>query len=167
MTKEQRQPSPEGFAFTENEELFYRVTDQRLRQMLFDESTTIHQFIISSNNYGEFAFITASRPAGEGRDCHTFWGLGEHESRERWLTDEWFFHRANQFPDTMKQELTHEEAEALLQERREDIAPYVTTGDQSRRGKLFEMLAYMLDEDGATSELEDLGDLFFDDLEDW
>ena len=65
----------------------------------------------------------------------------------------------------MKKELSQEEAEQLIQARQEDIAPYVTTGGQSKRGKLFEMLADMGDEDGAYSELEDLGPLFFDDLE--
>jgi hypothetical protein len=167
MTKEHCRPSPEGFEFTYNEKLFDRVSDQRLRQMLFDESTTIHRFIISSNNYGEFAFVTASRAIGQGRACFTFWGLGHHESRDRWLTDEWFLHRANQFPDTMKQELSREEAEELLQERQQDIAPHITKGDQSKRGQLFEMLADMTDEDGAYSEMQDLGPLFFDDLEDW
>ena len=165
MTKEQRQPSPEGFAFTENEELFYRVSHERFTNMVFGQGTTIHKITIDGNNYGEFLFLTASRPTGEGRECISFWGLGLHEHRDRWLTQEWFFHRSNQFPDTMKQALSQEEAEQLIQARQEDIAPYVTKRDQSRCGQLFETLADLTDEDGAWAEMEDMGPLFFDDLE--
>ena len=162
MTKEHGQPPPEGFGLTDNEKLFDRVSHERFMALVFDENTTIHQLTIDGNNYGEFLFLTVSRPAEQGRECITFWGLGMHEYRERWLTKEWFWYRANQFPQTMKQKLSKEETEELLQARQEDIAPYVTEPRQSRRGQLFEMLADISDEDGAYSEIEDLGSLFDD-----
>ena len=162
----EREPIPtssqEGFGFTENERLFDRVSDERFRAFIFSENTIIHRAIISSNNYGEFIFITASCPKEGKRECITFWGYGLHEYRERWLTKEWFWHRANQFPETMRQQLSSEGVEELLQARLEEIAPYVGETTQSKRAQLFEMLADMGDEDGAYCEMEDLGALFDD-----
>lgn len=162
----ERQPPPqEGFGFTERERLFDRVSDARFRQLVSDQRTTIHRLVISGNNYGEFVFVTASRPSGAGRECICFWGMGYHEYRERWLADEWFFYRADPFPEVMRQVLPKADLGKLLQARREEIAPYVGQTRQSRRGQLFEMLADMADEDAAYSEMADLGALL-DDLED-
>jgi hypothetical protein len=63
----------------------------------------------------------------------------------------------------MNKTISWEEAEQLLQQRRAEIAPLVGKTTQSGRGKLFEMLADLTDEDGALSEMEDMGD----DLADW
>ncbi len=46
-----------------------------------------------------------------------------------------------------------------IQARREEIAPFVSQNVQSGRGRLFEMLADLVDEDGALTEIEDMGDL--------
>ncbi len=159
MAKEQRQPPQEGFGFTSNEKLFTRVTDERFRALLFASQTTIHSITLAGNNYGEFLFVTASRETAEGRECITFWGLGLHEYREKWLTKEWRWHRANQFPQTMSQKLPREAAEQLLREREAEIAPHVDSTTQSKQGQLFEMLTDLTDEDGAYSEMEDLGNL--------
>ena len=59
----------------------------------------------------------------------------------------------------LKQErLTREEVERILTERQEEIRPYLNQGTQSKRGRLYELLAEFTDQDGAISELEDLGD---------
>jgi hypothetical protein len=175
MTKEYRQPPQEGFKFTENEQLFSRVSDDRFRELVFNPKTTIHTARIDSNNYGEFIFITVSRPNGrrtesgaDGKDVYTFWGLGMHEPRDRWLIDEWFYQRANQFPATLKRRTPQAEVEGLLRERQADIAPYAEKHEQSRRGQMFEDLAELADDDGIMSEMEDLSGLFgalFDDFE--
>ena len=168
MTKEHCQPSPEGFKFTENEQLFSRVSDSRFRELVFSPQTTIHTARIDGNNYGEFVFVTVSRPNGDRKDVYTFWGLGMHEPRDRWLIGEWFYHRANQFPATLKRRISQIEVEDLLRERQADIAPYAEKHEQSRRGQMFEDLAELADDDGIMSEMEDLGGLFgalFDDFE--
>lgn len=92
----------------------------------------------------------------------TFYGLGYHEYRERWFTNEWFWYQANLFPEQLQKQLTLEEAEELLDQRRESIDPYVEEKTQTQRGRLFEMLADLTDEDGAYAEMQD-----FDDLADW
>lgn len=51
-----------------------------------------------------------------------------------------------------------EEAQELISRRREEIAPYVNQQPQSGRGKLFEMIADLTDDDAALTEIDDLGD---------
>lgn len=156
------------FGFTHEEQLANRVSDARLRALLDDEQTIIHRVEESSNDYGEWLFITISRGKGEQQHLVTFYGLGEHERRERWLLDEWFWYRANPFRETLEQQISREEAEALIQQRRDDIAPYVDRHPQTKHGRIFEFLADLSDEDGAAVEIEDLGDIadwLADDLE--
>lgn len=150
------------FGLTEHEQLFDRVSHNRLLEFLDDETTTVHRVEESTNSYGEFLFVTVSKPGSAHKLCVTFYGLGFHEHRERWLIDEWSWYHANALPDTLKQYVPKDDAKALVQERLEQIRPYATQQTQSARGKLFEMLADLTDENGALAELEDL-----DDLADW
>jgi hypothetical protein len=158
-----RKPTPaEEFGFTRQEQLFDRVSHERLLEFLDDETTTVHRVEESYNNYGEFMFIKLSRPGQERRIWMTFWGLGHHEQRERWLVDEWFFYRPNVFPGDEDETLDSTEVRQLLHDRHEMVQGYARQTTQSERGKLFEMLADMIDEDGAMAEMQDL-----DDLGDW
>ena len=153
-------PNPDvEFGFTEPERLNNRVSDERFRTFLADEQTTIHRVEPSSNSYGAFLFVTISRLIGDKPHLVTLYGLGEHEHRERWYVDEWWWYRANPFQEVLEQQITREEADDLLQQRREEIAPYVNQRPQSRRGKLFELIADLTDDDGALAEMDDLGNL--------
>ena len=164
MGKEQPQP-PDPFGFTEREKLWDRISDTRFQALLTDPATTIHKIEIDANNYGEFTFVTLSREADGKRHLITAWGLGFHEYRERWIADHWHWYKANPFPETLKQRLRLEEVQELLTQRRAEIAPYLTAETQTGRGRLFELLAEMSDDDAAISEMEDLGDLW-DELSD-
>jgi hypothetical protein len=88
--------------------------------------------------------------------------LGHHEQRERWLVDEWFYYRPNVVPGDEDEALDTAEVKQQLQDRREMVRAYAQRTTQSERGKLFEMLADLLDEDGAMAEMQDL-----DNLADW
>ena len=88
--------------------------------------------------------------------------LPHHEYRERWLTDEWYWYRANALPETVKRHIDREEAKDMLEKRLKSITPVVGQQEQSERGKLFETLADLTDEDAAYTEMQDL-----DDLEGW
>jgi hypothetical protein len=149
----------EAYNLTENEDLFDRMTGKRLVAILDDEQTTIHEISNDSNNYGEFLFVATSRIKDNERIFVTFYGLGFHEHRDRWYTDEWHWYEANSLPAREAKQMTKQEAHQLIEERRADIAPYINQEPQSKRGVLFEMLADLTDEDGAYSEMEDLGDL--------
>jgi hypothetical protein len=162
MSKEYPQPE-DVYGFTEREQLWDRITDGRFNAIIADEQTVVHRIELSSNNYGEFLFVATSRGAGERRVCITFFGCGYHDYRERWITGEWFWYRANEFPEVLRQEVSKEEAQEVLRERRAEIASYTSQQTQSGRGRLFEMLADLLDEDGAISEMEDMDD----DLAEW
>jgi hypothetical protein len=154
-TPAQRRPY-ETFGLTEKEHLYWRVSQERFKNILEDGQTMIHKIMESNNNFGEFLFVTASRPGNKGRIAMTFYGLGYHEYRERWLTDEWFWYQAEFQTEMLEKPLEKTEAEKLIQQRRDQIAPEIPLHDQTERGQFFELLADLTDEDGALAEMEDL-----------
>jgi len=109
--------------------------------------------------------LTVSCRTEQPKKLYTFWGLGYHEYRERWIVDtwQWFesYRKAERLPVVSK-----EEAYTHIKEREAFVRSNATPASQSRQAKLFELIADLTDEDGALSELEDLGWMFFDDNED-
>jgi hypothetical protein len=89
----------------------------------------------------------------------TFYGLGYHQHRERWITGDWFWYQANFYPGMTEDQIDKKEATEMIQRRRQDIAPYLNEGAQTEYGQIFEMLADLTDEDGALAEIEDMGDI--------
>ena len=98
---------------------------------------------------------------GEQRYALTFFGLGFHEPRDRWLLDDWFWYGAS-LRDKKERPLPKEAALALIEARRQAVLGYAAGQIQTERGKLFEMIADLTDDDGALAELEDLDDLLDD-----
>jgi hypothetical protein len=135
------------------------VSQNRFEEIFDDQQSIIHKIGPSSNEFGEFLFVTISRPADRGRIGMTFYGLGYHEHRERWITEEWFWYQSEFQSDVLKQKVVKEEAKELLRKRRVEIAPLTSQNTQTERGKLFEILADLTDEDGALTEMEDLESL--------
>jgi hypothetical protein len=154
----ERHERPTPFVFTEREALFDTVTDERFMAFLQDEQTVIHSANMSSNTFGEFMFVTMSRSVEEAKQAVTFWGLGFHDYRERWIASNWNWYETRLWRELAEVSLPKDEVIQLLEERRKEIAPYVNQTQQSRQGMLFELLADMTDEDGALSDLEDFGD---------
>ena len=87
------------------------MSDRRFRAMLADEQTTIHKVEQDSNSFGEFLFITVSRPEAGKPQFWTFYGMGFHEFRERWYTQEWAWFHAHPFPETKEQRVSRETTE--------------------------------------------------------
>jgi hypothetical protein len=157
------QPRPyEVFGFTKEECLDGRVSQDRFKEILEDQQTTVHSVEESQNNYGEFLFVTASRLTAQRRICMAFYGLGYHEYRERWFTHEWFWHQTPSTRAAIKNIIPKDEANEIIHQRLGCIGAHVNPDTQTARGRLFEMLAELTDEDGAYAELQDL-----DDLGDW
>lgn len=151
------QPKPgDEFGLTEHEQLFSRIGHERLLQMLDDTAMTVHQVEETYNDYGSFLFVTLSKPGKNRRILVTFWGLGFHESRERWIVQEWFWYFAHPFPPTLQSQVDKKQAQQTIRKRHAEMAAHAQEITQSRRGKLFETLADLTDEDGASVELEDL-----------
>src|SRR5690606_15052985 len=97
MSHERPAPSPRPgpgteFGFTEREQLFDRVSHDRLISFLDDETAAVHRVQASSNSYGEFLFVPVSRAGATRELCVTFFGLGFHEHRGRWVIDEWYWY---------------------------------------------------------------------------
>ncbi len=151
----------EGFGLTERERLFTRVSHDRFFTFLTALDTSIHDAQLSTNNYGEFLFVTMSRLGTEEREHYTFFGLGYHEPRDRWITDEWFWYQAR--PHSRQQEeLEREAVLRLVKERQADISTDVALHKRSQRGVIFEELADLSDDDSVIADFEDGA---FDDLE--
>jgi hypothetical protein len=146
------------FGFTDRETLFDRVSHPRLMALLADDATTVHRVLESSTSYGEFLFVTLSRPGSRERLLATFWGLGFHDYRERWLSTAWFWCFSNPLPKEDRQEIPKEEARQLIEARLAYVRAQAAHETQSRRGQIFEMLADLTDEDGALAEMDDLPD---------
>ncbi len=156
-------PAAEQFGLTENERLFYRVSHARLMQLLDDPKTRVHRIEESSNSFGEYLFVTLSRPGSAKRVSMTFYGLGYHEYRERWIADEWFWYEPNDTPGVVRPVLDREAAWQHIEQRYQEVRSYAQNEAQSRRGQLFEMLADLTDEDGAWAEMQDLPGWLLDD----
>ena len=160
--RQERQPEPtsknseEVFGLNDREILFGRINEKRFKEIITDDQTKIHTIQESSNNYGEFIFITASRSGGLSPICMSFYGLGYHEHRERWLTEEWFWYQSNLHEDQQEQVISKEEAQELLEKRLADLHPFIKEDTQTEKGKFFELLADLTDEDGALAEMEDI-----------
>jgi hypothetical protein len=154
MSSERPKPNA-AYDFTEREVLWDRIGHGRFEKILADEQTTIFYIHLDSNNYGEFLFVTTSRPAGEGRSNLTFFGLGFHEHRDRWLFDDWFWYETS-LRDQGAAPLPKDEALSQIRERRVEVLGYAAGQIQSERGKLFEEMADLSDDDGTIAEFEDL-----------
>lgn len=153
----ERQPKPDtGFVFTERERVLQFLHTTRLLTLL-QPPTVIHKTHLSSNQYGEFLFITASRTTSGGTECLTFYGMGLHDYRDRWYVDEWKWYTGYLTADLRQQHLAMADLQTLLDQRRADIADDVAAHQPSRDGQLFEMLADLTDDDGALAEMQDLG----------
>ncbi len=158
MSKEGSPSSHEPFAFNENERLFDRISHTRFLELLANEQTVIHEVDLSTNSFGEFLFVTTSHTENNAAQTTTFWGMGYHESRERWLTSTWsWFDSQRRFDG---QPLSKEDALAQIEARRQDVLGWDTHAKPSKRAELFALLADLTDEDGALSEIEDLGNAF-------
>ena len=153
MSKE-LDPRSQPFTFTDREQLFDRISDERFRELIERESTTLHEASISTNNYGEFLFATVSWQSQTGREYVTFWGLGFHEYRERWIGQEWYWYRCER-QSLEDKTIPREEFDEQLEERAAFVAAYLDEDTQSQRGQLFEFMADMTDEDGAVADLDE------------
>ena len=156
----EHQPAPrksyEVFGLTEKEVLDWRISQDRFKDILSDKQSIIHKIESSSNNFGEFMFVTTSRPGEQGRIFITFYSLGYHKYRERWLTKEWFWYQTASNPDLQNQKVNLDEATKILNMRLEQIEPETLEDTQTARGYLFELLADLKDEDWALDKLQDL-----------
>ena len=147
----------EVFGISEKEVARWRVTDKRLREILAIPNTTTHTIKLSTNTFGEFLFLTTSRGVGSQRVCMTFYGLGYHEYRERWLHKEWFWYQSQEGAVELQTKIPGEEVFEKLEQRLEEISSQLGQDTQTDLGQMFERLADLTDDDAALAEMQDLG----------
>src|SRR5215207_6000221 len=116
MGKERPQ-SEEIFGFNEREQLWDRISHPRFIALVENEQTQVHSVELSSNMYGEFLFVTVSRPADQERIGLTFYGAGYHEHRERWITDSWAWYETTLYGDKAQQVIEKSQATQQIEER--------------------------------------------------
>ena len=149
----------EDFGLTEKETLWYRVSEERFQEILHQPDTHIHEVTVTTNNYGEFLFVKVSRPAQDPNNAITFYGLGLHEQRDRWITGEWFWYSGRLYEQTKSAQVSVGYADSLIEGRKAEIAGYVAQHQQGGEGRYFETLADIADDDGVMAELEDFDNL--------
>ena len=147
----------EVFGITEKEVIRWRVTDRRLKEILANPNTKTHAIKLSTNTFGEFLFLTASRGTGQQRVCMTFYGLGYHQYRERWISKEWFWYQSQESAVDTHTELSRDEVTEKLEQRLAEITPHFSEDTQTELGKMFEQLADLTDDDAALAEMQDFG----------
>jgi hypothetical protein len=152
------------FTFTEREKLYDQVSHNRFMAIVMQPDIDIHEVKEDSNSFGEYLFVTVSCRTEQPKKLYTFWGLGYHEHRERWITDSWQWFESQRRPETLPV-LAKEEAYQQIKEREAFVRANTIPTQQSRRAQLYEVLADLTDEDGALTELEDLGWMFLGDDE--
>ena len=131
--------------FTNDEELFERLTLKRGIEILSREDLEVYSSEISRNSYGEFLFITIKYK----ETAIELWGLGEHIYRERW--QDWFAINKSdlRYNEPIDKEVVFKQiTERLGLGKSYDL-------EQTESGKLFEVLAEIGDEDGAASMIDD------------
>jgi hypothetical protein len=163
MTEREHRPQrpafAEAFDLTEREVLFNHLTDTRLQSLLDQPDLLIHSAEVDSNSYGEFLFLTLSKAYQGKRFTLTCYSLGWHEEREEWIQGSWAFYQNNPLEALAQKTLSKAEVQTLLKGRQAEVTAWSqAVTPPLRRALLFRLLADLTDEDGAHSELEDLGD---------
>ena len=141
---------------SEDEIAWWRVSDEKLKEILANPNTTTHLIELASNAYGEFLFLTTSRGTGQQRICMTFYGLGYHVYREHWIAKEWFWHQTPANLVEIQNQISGEEVTERLEQRSAQISPSLGKDTQTARGQMFEQLADLTDDDAALAEMQDL-----------
>jgi hypothetical protein len=138
-----------------NEELRdKRVSHERFMTVVTMRDVNVHKIQMASNSYGEFLFVTLDRPKLALQQPLTFFGLGYHEYRERWISNVWQFHEcylgSRKLPIIPKAE-----AIAHISEQEAYVKANLPTEKRSDNAKIYELLSSMSDEDAAITDLQD------------
>lgn len=156
-------PNP-CFSFTEREKLYDNISHIRFIELVTQPDVDIHEVKEDSNSFGEYLFVTVSCRSEQPKKLYTFWGLGYHEYRERWISDTWQWYESQQRP-SKKAVLQKEKAITQITGRESYVRANAAPTQQSHQAQLYELMADLTDEDGALAELEDLGWAFLNDTD--
>jgi hypothetical protein len=144
----------EAFGLTEREDLYDLVSNGRFRELLERPDVDVVEAHVDTNSFGEYLFVTLRTHHHGQTYCISCYGLGFHEQREQWITDQWRWYSANVRTGIP---LSKQRVLDTIRNRRDDIKSEVLAAEApSQRALLFSLIADLTDEDGALSELEDM-----------
>jgi len=157
----------EVFSLTAGEQLHYRVSDSRFQPtglscgqtLVAHPDVVIHEITLDSNAFGEYLFVTVSREREGQRYAMTFYGLGYHQPRERWITDKWYWYENNPIDRVYRQTLNKPDAYCQIQARRLEIADHSTDAERSHQALLLALFADGEEERRALPDWENLASL--------
>ncbi len=158
----ERQPRPhaqrpyEVLGLTETEQRSGLISDAKFQEIIKAQDVLIHEVKESFNHYGTFLFVTISRSGRNGRVFATFYGLGFHKNRERWIKDEWFWYQNIGNSDMQNTRITPDKFKKQLQEHKEKTEDMVKPDTQTQRGQLFELIANFSDDDAALAYMSEI-----------
>ena len=149
--------------FTSQEQLFGRLTPERILELITRPDATIIKLDYDRNSYGHFWFITFD-VLHKGR--FQFYGCGENTSSEAFQRDFKevsivFIEPKNIYP--MELPLLREKDLDLIQQFREIIERLPTKNGipKSKFGAIFSMLEDLTDSDSAYAYIEHCADMDF------
>lgn len=151
----EREPRREAEWLTDAEQLDERVSYERLMGLLQRRDVTVHIVVNDHNAFGEFMFVTISRQATNPKAI-TFYGLGYHEYRERWMVDSWRFYESGLLNPKGLETLPKAEALRIIAEHEAEIKRQAKPEARSGQALLYELLAELGDEDSALADMEDM-----------
>lgn len=156
--------------FTEREQIFGKLTPERILELISRPDATIRKLTHSSNNYGCFWFITFEI---KDKGVFQFYGLGDNDMSESFQRDFkdvdcTFQSPAFDYRDTHAYRFSSSpmEFENPLQTFRDLIAEHPKTNGkpETDRGRLFLHLEELTDSDDAQAFLQDHSDINLEDL---
>lgn len=161
-------PECKGLAdsiFTEHEQLYGRITAQRLITLLEREDCTIFSFNRGENNYGEFYFV-GFELANIG--VFSFYGLGENYSKDCFQTyfcdndvcfanSNYDYKQSQSYRLASNKEVVATRKSQIITELKNELAkaPVNDTKPRSAEGRAFSFFEELMDADGAQSFLND------------
>lgn len=156
--------------FTDREQLYGKLTPERILELVSRPDATIRKLTHSSNNYGSFWFITFEI-ADKG--VFQFYGLGDNDMSESFQRDFkevdcTFQHPAFDYRDTQAYRFSSSpmEFEDPLQTFKDLIAEHPKTNGipESSRGRLFSYMEELTDSDAAQAFIQDNPDATLEDI---
>jgi hypothetical protein len=151
----EREPRPEAEWLSDAERLDERISHGRLLGVLGRQDVVVHTVKDDHNAFGEFLFVTVSRKAANPKAI-TFYGLGYHEYRERWLVEDWRFFERGLLNPTGLEVMSKAEALKIIAEHAAEVRSQAKPEGRSGQALLYELLAEMGDEDSALADMEDM-----------
>lgn len=151
----ERETRREAEWLTDAEQLDERLNHSRLVGVLQRRDVIVHTVKDDHNAFGEFLFVTVSRKTTHPKAI-TFYGLGYHEYRERWLVNDWRFYESVLLNPTGLEVLSKAEALKIIAEREAEVRREAKPELRSGQALLYELLAELGDEDSALADMEDM-----------